>query len=39
MIIVMHTHIIKKGEVYQKPKSFVVWVGDLTSLFFSKVAK
>ena len=40
MIIVMHTHvylirckirhtlIIKKGEIYQKPKSLVVWVGE-----------
>ena len=25
--------------IYQKPKSLVVWEGDLTSLFFSKVAK
>ena len=28
MIIVRHTHIIKKGEIYQKPKSLVVWVGE-----------
>ena len=27
-------------QIYQKPKSSVVWVGgDLTSLFFSKVVK
>ena len=25
MIILRHTHIIKKGEIYQKPKSSVVW--------------
>ena len=28
MITVRHTHIIKKGEIYQKPKSLVVWVGE-----------
>ena len=40
MIIVRHTHTIKKGEIYQKPKKFgCVGRGDLTSLFFSKVAK
>ena len=27
MIIVRHTHIIKKGEIYQKPKALIVWVG------------
>ena len=27
-IILRHTHIIKKGEIYQKPKSSVVWVGE-----------
>ena len=40
MIIVRHTHIIKKGEIYQKTKNFdCVGRGDLTSRFFSKVAK
>ena len=40
MIIVKHTHKIKKGEIYQKTKNFdFVGRGDLTSLFFSKVAK
>ena len=24
MIIVRHTHIIKKGEIYQKPKTLIV---------------
>ena len=28
MIIVRHTHIIKKGEIYQKPKTLIVWVGE-----------
>ena len=27
-IILRHTHIIKKGEIYQKLKSSVVWVGE-----------
>ena len=32
MIIVRHTHIIKKGEIYQKPKTLiVVGRGDLFS--------
>ena len=37
MIIVRHTHIIKKGETYQKPKSLVVWEGrpDFSFLFKS----
>ena len=40
MIIVRHTHIIKKGEICQKPKTLTALVGgDLASLFFSKVAK
>ena len=32
-----HTHIIKKGEIYQKPKSLVVWEGrpDFSFLFKS----
>ena len=25
MIIVRHTHIIKKGEIYQKPKTLMAW--------------
>ena len=24
----VHTHIIKKGEIYQKPKTLIVWVGE-----------
>ena len=28
MIIVRHTHIIKKGEIYQKPKTLIEWVGE-----------
>ena len=28
MIFVRHTHIIKKGEIYQKPKTLNVWVGE-----------
>ena len=28
MIIVRLTHIIKKGEIYQKPKTLIVWVGE-----------
>ena len=34
---IRHTHIIKKGEIYQKPKSSVVWEGrpDLSFLFKS----
>ena len=36
----VHTHIIKKGEIYQKAKNFdCLGRGDLTSVFFSKVAK
>ena len=37
MIIVRHTHIMKKGEIYQKPKSLIVWVGrpDFCFLFKS----
>ena len=27
-IILRHTHIIKKDEIYQKPKRSVVWVGE-----------
>ena len=35
-ILINYTHIIKKGEIYQKPKSLVVWGrGDLTFLFKS----
>ena len=33
MIIIRHTHIIKKGEIYQKPKSLIVWVGETRLLF------
>ena len=35
MIIDIGTHIIKKGEIYQKPKSLVVWEGrpDFSFLF------
>ena len=36
MIIVRHTHIIKKGEIYQKPKSLVVWVGEPDFSFLFK---
>ena len=25
---IVHTHIIKKGEVYQKPKTLIVWIGE-----------
>ena len=25
---IVHTHIIKKGEIYQKPKNLIVWVGE-----------
>ena len=40
MTIVIHSHIIKKGEIYQKPITLIVWGrGDLTLLFFSKVVK
>ena len=28
MIIVRNTHIIKKGEIYQKPKTLIVWVAE-----------
>ena len=28
MIIVTHSHIFKKGEIYQKPKTLIVWVGE-----------
>ena len=28
MIIVRYSHIIKKGEIYQKPKTLIVWVGE-----------
>ena len=28
MIIVRHTYIFKKGEIYQKPKTLIVWVGE-----------
>ena len=24
----VHAHIIKKGEIYQKPKTLIVWVGE-----------
>ena len=24
----VHTHMIKKGEIYQKPKTLIVWVGE-----------
>ena len=35
--MIRHTHIIKKGEIYQKPKSLVVWEGrpDFSFLFKS----
>ena len=40
MIIVRHTHIIKKGEIIPKTKKFgCVGRGDLTCLSFSKVVK
>ena len=37
MIIVRQTHLIKKGEIYQKPKTLIVWVGrpDFPFLFKS----
>ena len=25
---IVHTHIIKKGEIYLKPKTLIVWVGE-----------
>ena len=28
MIIARHTYIFKKGEIYQKPKTLIVWVGE-----------
>ena len=28
MIIARHTYIFKKGEVYQKPETLIVWVGE-----------
>ena len=39
-VVYVYTHIIKKGEIYHKTKNFdCVDREDLTSLFFSKVAK
>ena len=28
VLYTVHTHIIKKGEIYQKPKTLIVWVGE-----------
>ena len=40
IIIVTHTHIIKKGEILPKTKTFGCEDrGDLTYIFFSKVVK
>ena len=33
----VHTHIIKKGEIYQKPKTLIVWVGRPDLPFFQKL--
>ena len=36
MIIVRHTHIIKKGEIYQKSKTLIVWAGETDFPFIFK---
>ena len=27
-VVYVYTHIIRKGEIYQKPKTLIVWIGE-----------